>query len=154
MVTAPPTFLNFPNQEGNSPKKYNPDTQEYDIAVARVAHPRFQLNEYAKPIRLAKANSFKTNVLGQLGGWSEVTHLQMSQYMTGCNFAPGMQSTHFCATPSESEWCTPFSAWEMVNNVELAGIIGEESYENGNLAKDACIQEPFCTGVGFAGKGL
>ena len=116
------------------------------------ASQAFVPTDYAKPIRIAKPASFKTNVLGQLGGWSETTTLQMAQYKTGCSFVHGMTDTHFCATPSETEWCTPFSAWEIINNEELSGIIGEESFDNGNLAKDACIQDDFCTGVAFAGK--
>ena len=43
----------------------------------------------------------------------------------------------------------------MVSNEELAGVVeGSEKFDNGNLAKDACIQEPFCTGVAFKGNVL
>ena len=76
----------------------------------------------------------------------------MAQYKTGCSYAHGLTETHFCATPSDNDWCTPFNAWEIINNSALAGVIGEESFDNANLAKDACIQDDFCTGVAFEGK--
>ena len=134
-----------------SEQKYNPETQAYDVAVVSASQ-QFSPTNYAKPIRLAKPGSFKTNVLGQLGGWSETTNLQMAQYKTGCSYAHGLTETHFCATPSDDDWCTPFNAWEIINNSALAGVIGEEGFDNANLAKDACIQDDFCTGVAFEGK--
>jgi len=76
----------------------------------------------------------------------------MAQYKTGCSYAHGLTETHFCATPSDDDWCTPFNAWEIINNSALAGVIGEEGFDNANLAKDACIQDDFCTGVAFEGK--